>query len=161
VVRPLGRIIAIVATQAAKARPGDTRHPAAQGSDPNAPYRIRNPEEVRIVVAALANDVYSRSWKGKSGLTDRSAYIAALRVARAHGELIPSSGIRISLSMRQWAEMSGVRLPTINEAQKRLVHEHKLIRRDGRGKGPQSGAFVLLCDPERIGTLLQGPSGSI
>ncbi len=60
------------------------------------------------------------------------------------------------MSLRQWSENTAVRLATIDKASKRLVNEHGLIRRDGRGQGPQSGAFVLLCDPARIETLTQG-----
>src|SRR5215212_210733 len=103
---PVTRIKGVVTTKEAKARFPNTRPKVAQGSDPNAPYRIRNLQEVRLVVAALANDLYARPWKGKAGLTDRSAYVAQLRIAWDHGELIPTSGIRIELSMRQWAELT-------------------------------------------------------
>ena len=145
------------------ARDAKVGHPSTtsqlvRGPDPNAPYRRRNLREVRLVVRALANDLYSKPWKGKSGLTDRSAYIALLRLAWAHGELIPASGVWVSVSMRQWAELAGVRLPTINKTKARLTHEHALIRRDGRGHGPRNGAFVLLCGPERIETLIQNVS---
>jgi hypothetical protein len=138
-----------------KAELSNTKHPLTRSSDEHAEYRIRDRNKVRAVLAALDEDIYLRPWKGKAGLTDRSAYIALLRVAWYHGELIPTSGVRVSISMREWAEKTGVRLPTINKAQKRLMFEYELIRRDGRGKGPQSGAFVLLCPPERNETLTQ------
>jgi hypothetical protein len=139
------------------------RRGSLRGSDPNVEHRIRDPEKVRAVIAALAEDIWARPWKGMAGLTDRSAYIALLRIAWHHGEIIPASGVRVSVSMRAWAEKTGVQLPTITKARKRLTNEqglneqHALIRRDGRGEGPQSGAFVLLCDPARIETLTQEP----
>jgi hypothetical protein len=123
--------------------------------DPNAEHRIRDLIQVRAIAANLAEDIWAKPWMGKAGLTDRSAYVALLRIGWHHGEIIPASGVRVSVSMRKWAEKAGVRLPTINQARKRLRDEHGLIRRDGRGEGPESGAFVLLCDPARIETLLQ------
>jgi hypothetical protein len=154
-------------TRAKSYRTGDTDVPPStilrgsfHRSDPNAEHRIRDLEKVRAVVAHLTEDIWARPWKGKGGLTDRSAYVAQLRIAWYHGEIIPASGVRVSVSMRGWAEKAAVRLPTINQARKRLRDEHGLIRRDGRGEGPESGAFVLLCDPARIETLTQEMANS-
>jgi hypothetical protein len=57
--------------------------------------------------------------------------------------------------MRQLALQAGVSLPALNRAIKRLTYEHGLIRRDGRGEGPKSGAFVLLTGVRTTQTLSQ------
>lgn len=56
--------------------------------------------------------------------------------------------------MRQWAELTGVSLATINEARKWLEQEG-LITRDGRGVGPDSGGFVLVVGVAQLETLVK------
>jgi hypothetical protein len=78
------------------------------------------------------------------GHTDRDVYVALLRFARRHGELIPS-GVRVSVSVRDLAQEAAVgSTRTVVKALDRLRIEHRLIRRDGTGSGPKSGSLVLL-----------------
>ena len=107
---------------------------------------------VREILVSLANGLWAKNWKGRSGLTDRSVYVALVRAAWHHGTIIPS-GVRVSIAMRQLAVEAGVSKPTACAAIRRLRAEHKLIRRDGRGEGPKCGAFVLLADPRSTYTL--------
>jgi hypothetical protein len=102
--------------------------------------------EVRGVLRSLENGLWAGDWKGRTGLTDRSVYLALIGLGWRHGKLIPS-GVRISVAIRQLALEAGVSKPTVCAAVKRLTLEHELIRRDGRGEGPKCGAFVLLADP--------------
>src|SRR4051794_17173573 len=76
------------------------RRGSLRGSDPNAEHRIQDRKKVQAVIAALAEDIWAKPWKGMSGLSDRSGYIALLQVSWHHGEIIPASGVRVSLSMR-------------------------------------------------------------
>ncbi len=105
-------------------------------------------------MAHLWDASWSREWSGMSGLTAWSAYKTLLLAARHHGDLIPA-GVRISISMRQWAERTGVGMEAANKARKLLMRE-ELIRRDGRGRGPESGAFVLLTGARSIETIIKG-----
>ena len=120
-------------------------------------------DKVREILKELSAAVWAEEWKGRAGLTARSVYVALLRVAYHHGDLIPS-GVRVSIAMRQLALQAGVSLPALNRAIKRLTYEHGLIRRDGRGEGPKSGAFVLLIGARTTQTLsqefLQGKTAS-
>jgi hypothetical protein len=116
-------------------------------------------EAIRAVVSYLWESMWERDWPGIRGLSAWSAYKSLLWLAWRHGALHGpdgqplAAGLRISVSMRQWAELSGVTLPTINDARKWLVRE-RLIRRDGRGSGPESGAFVLLVGASRLETIV-------
>ena len=104
----------------------------------------RDKAQVRAHVCLLWERMWELPWPGKAGLSAWSAYKALLRLAWYHGELIPAGvSVRISVSMRQWAEILGAGLETTQRAQNRLKQE-LLIRRDGRGHGPNPGAFVLL-----------------
>src|SRR5215210_4568398 len=128
--------------------------------------KLRSPHEgdkeaARAVVFYLWVAMWARDWPGMRGLTAWSAYKALLWLAWRYGTLRGpdgqplAAGLRISLSMRQWVELAGVSLPTINTARKWLEREH-LIQRDGRGSGPESGAFVLLVGAPRLYTLVKG-----
>ena len=68
--------------------------------------RVRDKSKVRLVICYLWERMWELSWPGKAGLSALSAYKALLRLAWYHGELIPA-GVRISVSMRQWAELLG------------------------------------------------------
>ena len=113
-----------------------------------------NRKKVRETLGNLCTSLWAEEWKRRAGLTARSVYIALLRVAYHHGDLIPA-GVRVSIAMRQLALQAGVSLPPLNRAIKRLTYEHGLIRRDGRGEGPKSGAFVLLTGVRTTQTLSQ------
>lgn len=124
-----------------------SQHPSKRTS------KYREPEPVQAIVEGLWVASFARPWKGKQGLTDWSAYKALLRCAYHHGTLI-EAGVRLSLSVRQWAELAAVNKSTIvgggkNSVgvEKRLTLDHGLIRRDGRGEGEKSRAFVLLISP--------------
>ena len=110
--------------------------------------------EVKVALAQLEGDIWQMDWKGRAGLTDRSVYVALMRVAYRHGTLIPS-GIRVSIAVRQLALEAAVSAPTASASTRRLMTEHGLIRRDGRGEGPKCGAFVLLTGPRPTYTLAQ------
>jgi hypothetical protein len=58
--------------------------------------------------------------------------------------------------MNRLALEAAVSLPTVTASTQRLMLEHGLIRRDGRGEGPKCGAFVLLVDARSTYTLTQG-----
>jgi hypothetical protein len=115
-------------------------------------------EAVRTVVSYLWASMWERDWPGMRGLSAWSAYKSLLWLAWRCGALRGpdgqplAAGLRISLSMRQWAELAGFSLATVNEARKWLERE-RLIRRDGRGSGPDSGAFVLLVGVAQLETL--------
>lgn len=115
--------------------------------------------EVRSLLVVLADGVWEKDckgdWKGRAGLTDRSVYVALLRVANRHGTLIPV-GVRVSVAVRQLALEAAVSTTTVTASTRRLTLEHGLIRRDGHGEGPKCGAFVLLVDPRSTYTLAQG-----
>lgn len=111
--------------------------------------------EVQQLLAVLCHSFWEEDWKGRAGLTDRSVYVALLRVANNHGTLIPS-GVRVSVSVRRLALEAAVSTPTATASTRRLTLEHGLIRRDGRGEGPKCGAFVLLVDARSTYTLTQG-----
>lgn|SRR5215203_1523167 len=116
--------------------------------------RVRDKSKVRPVICYLWERMWELSWPGKAGLSALSAYKALLRLAWHHGELIPA-GVRISVSMRQWAELLGSGSEATQNAQNWLKRE-RLIRRDGRGHGPTPGAFVLLTGVSSTETLAQG-----
>lgn len=115
---------------------------------------VASPEVLRLL-AVLADGFWEKDWKGRTGLTDRSVYLALLRVAYRHGTVIPS-GVRVSVAVRQLALEAAVSTPTAAASTKRLKLEHGLLRRDGYGEGPKCGAFVLLVDPRSTYTLAQG-----
>ena len=100
-------------------------------------------DKVREILKELSAAVWAEEWKGRAGLTARSVYVALLRVAYHHGHLIPA-GVRVSIAMRQLALQAGVSLPALNRAIRRLTYEHGLIRRDGRGEGPNRACLYSL-----------------
>lgn len=108
----------------------------------------------RELLVSLENATWGRDWKGKAGLTDRSVYMALMRKAWHHGTLIPS-GVKVSVALRPLAIEAGMSKPTLLAAIKRLTQSDELIRRDGRGRGPESGAFVLLTHPRSAYPLAQ------
>lgn len=92
------------------------------------------------------------------GHTDRDLYVALLRFAREHGESI-SAGVRVPVSVRALAEEAAIgSTRTVVKGLDRLRVEHRLIRRDGTGSGPKSGALVLLKAPNARGNT-RPPSG--
>lgn len=108
----------------------------------------------QVVVAHLWDTSFGKSWKGRQGLTDWSAYKILLRVAWHHGELIPA-GVKVSLSVRQWAELAAISDSTLNAMYKRLRLERRLIRRENWGEGPKAGSFVLLVEARSVEAIVQ------
>ncbi len=134
---------------------------AAEDAPPEERHGVRRPtpnpgnhKEVRNLLEVLCGSIWEQEWKGKAGPTDWSVYLNLLRVAYHHGQMI-TAGVRVSISVRDLALKAGVRLPTLLKSLDRLGRDRGLIRRDGRGEGLKSGAFVLLAGERTTRTLIQ------
>lgn len=103
-------------------------------------------------------ELWRREWRGSGGLTDRDVLFALVTLACEHGHRIPS-GVRISVGVRALASAAAVSKPTVIKATERLQNAG-LVRRDGRGSGSKSGAFVLLATAAPSGAGRANPDHS-
>jgi hypothetical protein len=128
--------------------PAEVRNIAANASRyPPGDASLGPTPEVLETLDKLETEIWTPTrWKGKAGLSDRSVYVALLGIARSHGRMIPA-GVRVSISIRDLALAASVSRTTASKATNRLMVEG-LIRRDGRGSGTESGAFVLVARDE-------------
>ncbi len=75
--------------------------------------------------------------------------VTLVKLAREHGRAI-HAGVRVTISIRALALAASLSKRATENAVKRL-RAAGLIRCDGTGEGPKSGAFVLLVPRARVG----------
>jgi DNA-binding transcriptional ArsR family regulator len=98
---------------------------------------IGSPTDVRILLAEQLDLAMQLDWKGISGNTDRSVYIALIQIAIKNGTLTPTA------SQRQLAELAKIEgRGTIGKSLKRL-EERGLLSEEKKGRGKQASTFRL------------------
>lgn len=114
---------------------------------------------VREIVHELRRAVEDHGWSGVADHSTRDVYLVLLDCGDEHGTEI-GPGVRVSISVREIAERAAIGSTlTVWRCINRL-RRRGLVRRDGTGRGPQSGAIVLLCGPRaQVNTLTTGGAG--
>jgi putative DNA primase/helicase len=102
----------------------------------------REPDAATIeALAAIERTLLRGEYKGQSGKTDYSIYVAALKLARKYGTLV-DDGVRVEVSTRQLALAAAVSRRTIATKLKNLGG---ILRPDNENVAPgKAGAIVLL-----------------
>jgi hypothetical protein len=102
--------------------------------------QVPGPETVQAL-AAIEGKLLAGEYKGKSGKTDYSIYVAAIKLARKFGTLV-EDGVRVEVSTRQLALAAAVSRKTIVNKLKTMGG---ILRPDNEPASPgKSGAIVLL-----------------
>ena len=95
---------------------------------------------------AIGAETKARECKGLGDHTDYDVMIALERRARKNGRMI-LGGVRVTVSYRQIAEEASIgSTSTVSKSIKRLK-KAGLLRQDGTGCGPKSGALVMMIPP--------------
>jgi hypothetical protein len=116
-------------------------------------------EETLLALADIEEGfLKKRSWIGKGGKSERSAYEAAIKEATRHGTLIPG-GVRFSIGIRPWALATGVSKSSFSDRRRdgeirpgiiSRLKKRGFLRSDG---GPhrdgETAAYVLVIPKER------------
>jgi hypothetical protein len=123
------------------------------------PGHKATPEVQSALDDVEAHELAAWGWSKTGENTDYDVLLAACRIARRHGTMIPS-GVRVEASVRELAEEAAVgSTRTVHKAITRLRRGGRL-RRDGGGRnGPKRGALVIL--PPRAKGNTQPPGCSI
>lgn len=116
------------------------------GREPYRPGGATSPE-VAELVEALEAWWWGERFPKVGGKTMASFLRALIREGERVGTAIPGVGLRVSLSVRNAAEIVGCHRNTIENLTKR-AREAGILRKDGNGRGKAS-AFVLL-DPRQV-----------
>jgi hypothetical protein len=112
--------------------------------------REPNPETVGAL-AKIERTLLRGEYKGRGGKTKYSIAVAALKLARQHGERV-EDGVRVEVSARQLALASAVSRSSILRNIKDMSH---ILRPDNKDAEPgKSGALILLLPPAQTDTTL-------
>ena len=106
------------------------------------PGKLGISRDVAVKLELAAKDLTTREWKGVSGSSDRSVFIALLQVAAEHG-VNHASGVAVSVSLRDLALKAGVHDKTVRTSLARLS-KSKTVIRDNQMKRHAEHAGVLI-----------------
>ncbi len=84
--------------------------------------------EVHAALELVEADLRARDWRKGGGRSAQDATVALIKLARAHGELIPG-GIRVSVGLRPWALATAVHRRTMLDSWKNGVRRPGVISR--------------------------------
>jgi hypothetical protein len=119
--------------------------------EPSRPARQEPDAATAEALAAIEGALLRREYKGKGGKTKYSIAVAALKLARRHGELV-EGGVRLEVSARQLALAAAVSRMSIIRNLKKMSD---VLRPDNENvEDGKSGAIVLLLPPARTDTTL-------
>lgn len=120
--------------------------------------------EILEALDTVRREIASREWQGRSGPTDYDVMIALERIARRKGgEMIPA-GLRVEVSIREIVQEGGIGSTRTASNSLNRLRSRGCLRRDGTGKGPKSGAIVILIPPRAKGntrTIRGGPERGV
>ena len=107
------------------------------------PGKLGISKEVAAKLELAVQDLTAREWKGVSGSSDRSVFIALLKVAAEHG-VNHASGVAVSVSSRDLALKAGVGDKTVSNSLARLK-KSKTVARDTQieRRTEQAGVLVI------------------
>ena len=109
--------------------------------EPCRPLRRAPSPDAVTALEAIERAHLSGEWRGQGGKTSYSIFVALLKLARQHGELV-EDGVRLQVSARQLALAAAVSRRTIANKLKTMT---EILRTDNEGIEPgKSGAIVLL-----------------
>ena len=106
------------------------------------PGKLGISKDVAAKLELAVQDLTAREWKGVSGSSDRSVFIALLQVAAEHG-VNHASGVAVSVSSRDLALRAGVGDKTVSNSLARLK-KSKTVARDTQIERRTEQAGVLL-----------------
>jgi len=118
-----------IAASAAKHAPGGATGTAATA-------------EVLEALEAIAGGVEAVSWTGVGGKSERDVMIAALKIARRHGQAVPA-GVRVSVDYRTLALEAAMGRSSAHRAVQRLRRKGFLSYDNQNRADGQAGALVL------------------
>jgi Bifunctional DNA primase/polymerase, N-terminal len=107
-------------------------------------FVTENQSSVTLTVVELRKLAAVRSWRGNAGATDRAVYLAHLSIARRAQSMIYGA------SVRELAELAGIRAETVSNSNKRLISHHRLIVRAERDIRQAAYAYQLLPVSESV-----------
>ena len=106
------------------------------------PGKLGISRDVAAKLELAVQDLTAREWKGVSGSSDRSVFIALLQVAAEHG-VNHKSGVAVSVSLRDLALKAGVGDKTVSNSLARL-NKSKIVVRNDQIKRHTEHAGVLI-----------------
>ena len=90
-----------------------------------------------------AGRLWGSEWKGSRWKVPRSVFVALVKQARRHGQLIPA-GVRVTMSTRALALAAAASKRSTDKAIRRLRETGIIRRDDAERSGTEAGAFVLV-----------------
>ncbi len=90
-----------------------------------------------------AGRLWDSDWKGSRWKVPRSVFVALVKQARRHGQLIPA-GVRVTMSTRSLALAAAASKRSTDKAIRRLREAGIIRRDDAERSGTEAGAFVLV-----------------
>lgn len=119
--------------------------------EPCRPQRREPSEETVQALGKIERVILRREWKGQRGKTKYSIAVAALKIARQHGEKV-EDGVRVTVSARQLALAAATSRSSI---MRNIKDMPGILRPDNEGtEEGKAGAIVLLYPPAPLDTTL-------
>jgi hypothetical protein len=119
---------------------------AAKHAPGSATGTVATAEVLDALDGIEAGHLWRSDWKGSRWKVPRSVFVALVKQARRHGQLIPA-GVRVTMSTRSLALAAAASKRSTDKAIRRLRETGIIRRDDAERSGTEAGAFVLVAKP--------------